>query len=79
MEAILTVAKIPEIELLGFHCHVGSQILESEPFGMAADRLIALLARYRDHFGTQLPELDLGGGYGISYLEEDEELLLLML
>jgi diaminopimelate decarboxylase len=35
---------------------------------MSAERLIALLARYRDEFAIELPELDLGGGYGIAYL-----------
>ena len=37
--------------------------------------MIGLLARHRDEFGQELPELDLGGGYGISYLTEDEALL----
>jgi diaminopimelate decarboxylase len=73
-EAIMTVLKYPELQLLGFHSHIGSQILDPEPFGIAADRLIGLLARFRDHFGSELTELDLGGGYGISYLEEDEPL-----
>ena len=46
-----------------------------EAFGIAADRLIGLAGRYRDEFGEELPELDLGGGYGISYLPEDDALL----
>ena len=73
--AVLAVRKHPEIELRGFHSHIGSQILSMDAFGTAADRLIAFLARYRDEFKTELPELDLGGGYGISYLESDEPLL----
>lgn len=73
-QAILAVRGCPDLELLGFHSHIGSQILETEPFGLAADRLIALLAKYRDEFTNELSELDLGGGYGISYLEEDEPL-----
>lgn len=73
-QALLAVREHPSIELRGFHSHIGSQILEIEPFGIAADRLIALLAQYRDSFGEQLPELDLGGGYGIAYLPEDDEL-----
>jgi diaminopimelate decarboxylase len=56
------------LELRGFHAHIGSQILETEPFEISAERLIALLAKYRNEFSAELPELDLGGGYGIAYL-----------
>lgn len=72
--AIQAVQRHPEIELRGFHSHIGSQILSMDAFGIAADRLIILLTKYRDEFGGELPELDLGGGYGIAYLPEDEEL-----
>jgi diaminopimelate decarboxylase len=64
----------PELELRGFHSHIGSQIFGTESFQLAADRLIALLGKYRDTYGKELPELDLGGGYGIAYLPEDETL-----
>ena len=60
-----------EISLQGFHCHIGSQIFSSEGFTVSAQRLIALLAKYQKEFGTALPELDLGGGYGIAYLPGD--------
>ncbi len=73
-EAVLAVRKHSEIELRGFHGHIGSQILSMDAFEVAADRLIALLGQYRDEFGAELPELDLGGGYGISYLPTDEPL-----
>ena len=64
----------PELELRGFHSHIGSQIFGTESFELAADRLISLLAKYRDTYSKELPELDLGGGYGIAYLPEDETL-----
>ena len=73
-DAIVAARGHPEIELCGFHSHIGSQILSMDAFGIAADRLIGLLARYRDEFDHELPELDLGGGYGISYLPEDDPL-----
>lgn len=66
--AIEAVRNQPSLELRGFHSHVGSQIFGVESFELAAERLIALLAKYRDAFGTELPELDLGGGYAIAYL-----------
>lgn len=74
-EAIIATRSHTEIELCGFHSHIGSQILSMDAFGIAADRLIGLLGRYRDEFNQELPELDLGGGYGISYLPEDDALL----
>jgi diaminopimelate decarboxylase len=73
--AILATRSHPEIEMCGFHTHIGSQILSMEAFGVAVDRLIELAGRYRDEFGEELSELDLGGGYGISYLPEDDALL----
>jgi diaminopimelate decarboxylase len=73
-KAIEEVRKHPSIELRGLHAHIGSQILDTDSFEISAERLIALLAKYRDAFGAELPELDLGGGYGIHYLPGDEEL-----
>ena len=66
--AITQVRKNSSLELRGFHAHIGSQILETESFEISAQRLIALLAKYRDEYSAELPELDLGGGYGIAYL-----------
>ncbi len=62
----------PGINLLGVHCHIGSQIFESEGFELAAKRLLGFLSEVRDRHGVELPELDLGGGYGIAYTEADE-------
>ncbi|MBG6223604.1 diaminopimelate decarboxylase [Arthrobacter sp. CAN_A2] len=62
----------PGINLLGVHCHIGSQIFEPEGFELAAQRLLGFLAEVRDRHGVELAELDLGGGYGIAYTEEDE-------
>lgn len=66
--AIQDVRAQSVLDLRGFHCHIGSQIFGHESFELAAERLISLLARYRDEFNVELPELDLGGGYGIAYL-----------
>ena len=67
-DAISAIHAEPSLELLGLHSHIGSQIFKSEGFAAAAKKLITLLARHRDTYGRQLPELDLGGGYGIAYL-----------
>ena len=73
-QAIEATRNHASISLRGFHAHIGSQILDTDSFEISAERLIALLAQYRDIFNEELPELDLGGGYGIAYLPGDEEL-----
>ena len=69
--AIAAVRSHSSLELRGFHAHIGSQIFGYESFELSAERLISLLAKYRDEFKIELPELDLGGGYGIAYLPGD--------
>jgi diaminopimelate decarboxylase len=71
-DAIMAVRSHPSLELRGFHAHIGSQIFGYESFELSAERLIRLLAKYRDEFKSELPELDLGGGYGIAYLPGEE-------
>ncbi len=70
--AVEKISSIAELELRGVHCHIGSQIFGTEAFEIAADRLIAFMAKYRDSYGAVLPELDLGGGFGIAYLPNEE-------
>jgi len=72
--AISQVRKHSSIELRGFHAHIGSQIFENDSFEISAQRLIELLAKYRDEYSAELPELDLGGGYGIAYLPGESSL-----
>ena len=67
-DAIAAIKSEPSLQLAGLHSHIGSQIFQSEGFAAAAEKLIGLLARYRDTYGAELPELDLGGGYGIAYI-----------
>ncbi|MDO5513321.1 diaminopimelate decarboxylase [Corynebacterium sp.] len=62
------------LELVGLHCHVGSQVFDAEGFTMAADRVLGLYSQIHRELGVQLPELDLGGGYGIAYTEDEEPL-----
>ena len=70
--AIEAVRTHPNLELRGIHAHIGSQIFGYKSFEILSERLISLLAQYRDEFKNELPELDLGGGYGIAYLPGDE-------
>ena len=59
------------IELLGLHCHIGSQIFEADGFGVAAEKLLGFVAEIRQTHGVDLAELDLGGGHGIAYTAAD--------
>ncbi|MFI1157291.1 diaminopimelate decarboxylase [Streptomyces sioyaensis] len=65
--AIARVLSQPRLELVGLHCHLGSQITTVKPYLSAVRRLIGLLARIREQHGSTLPELNLGGGHGVAY------------
>ncbi|UBU15110.1 diaminopimelate decarboxylase [Nonomuraea gerenzanensis] len=71
-EAVRRILALPQLELVGLHSHIGSQIVDTAGFEVAARRLTALLVQIKDEHGVVLPELDLGGGYGIAYVEGDE-------
>ncbi|MFI0422197.1 diaminopimelate decarboxylase [Spongiactinospora sp. 9N601] len=71
-EAVRRVLALPQLRLAGLHSHIGSQILDSAGFEVAAQRLAGLLVQIKQEHDVVLPELDLGGGYGIAYTETDE-------
>jgi len=73
-EAIRRVISQRRLELVGLHCHIGSQITDLDAFDLAARRMVGLLAAVRDAHGITLPQLDLGGGFGVPYQEGDPEL-----
>jgi diaminopimelate decarboxylase len=62
------------IQLLGMHCHIGSQIFDTVAFSLAAKKLIAKMIAWRTQFDFVCPVLNLGGGFGIRYTEEDKPL-----
>lgn len=62
------------ISLAGFHCHIGSQIFTADPFIMAVEMMFAFMKEIKDETGF-LPEmLNLGGGLGVRYTEDDPEI-----
>src|SRR6478735_6380193 len=71
-EAVRRLEEAPGIELLGLHSHIGSQIFDSSGFEVAARRVLALQARISEELGMTLPEMDLGGGFGIAYTTQDD-------
>jgi diaminopimelate decarboxylase len=74
LEAVRRVRDLEELELVGLHSHIGSQIFDTDGFELAARRVMDLLLAIHDEHGIELPELDLGGGYGIAYLDGDDPL-----
>ena len=70
-EAVAAAIRHESIELLGLHCHIGSQIFEPDGFALAAEKLLDFLAAMQSKYSIVLPELDLGGGYGIAYTPVD--------
>ena len=62
------------VELVGLHCHIGSQIFDIEPFSDAADIMIRFFADIQKECGVTLSELNLGGGLGVRYTEYDPEI-----
>ena len=62
------------IELKGFHCHVGSQVFDSEVYLATVDIMMGFVKLVRDKLGFVTEKLDLGGGYGVRYTEDQPEI-----
>ncbi len=62
------------LELCGLHCHVGSQVFDEDVYERTVDIMLAFMAEVRDSFGVTLEELNLGGGYGVRYIESDKHI-----
>ena len=65
---------LSNVKLTGLHCHIGSQIFDIDPFVKAAEVMMNLIADVRDKFSYEITELNLGGGYGVKYTENDDPL-----
>lgn len=72
MKAVKLALAQPNLELRGIHAHIGSQIFEIEPFQHEAEVMLSFLAQVKKETGAILPELNLGGGFGIRYTQEDD-------
>ena len=72
MEAVKQALASSSLNLVGVHCHIGSQIHEVTPFIRAAEVMVQFMADVRQETGHTLGELNLGGGYGIRYTDEDD-------
>ena len=64
----------PNLNVAGFHCHVGSQVFWEDVFERSVMVMMAFIRTVFDHCGYLPEELDLGGGYGVRYVENDPEI-----
>lgn len=71
MEIVKTAISLDGIELCGLHCHIGSQIFDIQPFSDAADIMIKFIAQINNECSFKIQELNLGGGLGVRYTEND--------
>jgi len=73
-EAVRRVLAHPILDLVGLHCHIGSQVSDPALYGEAIRRMIAAMADIRARHGVILTELNIGGGHAIPYVPGDREL-----
>ena len=73
-EAVKLCKDLKNIELKGLHCHIGSQIFDNAPFVEAAVVMLTLYKKIKDELGIVFEDLNLGGGFGIKYTNEDDPL-----
>ncbi|MBP3697442.1 MAG: diaminopimelate decarboxylase [Clostridia bacterium] len=71
LEAAKAALTMPNLKLRGLHCHIGSQIFDIDPFELAAEVMLDLYKQIKDETGAELDELNLGGGFGIKYVDGD--------
>ncbi|AMX83019.1 diaminopimelate decarboxylase [Geobacillus subterraneus] len=71
-EAFRRVMGSPAFQLLGVHCHIGSQIFETAGFVLAAQKVFTKMAEWNKEHGFVPSVINLGGGFGIRYTEEDD-------
>ncbi|MBC7558417.1 MAG: diaminopimelate decarboxylase [Dermatophilaceae bacterium] len=72
-EAVRAILGHPEqLSLLGLHSHIGSQIFDTSGFEVATRRVLGLHLKVEREYGLRLPELDLGGGFGIAYTTQHD-------
>ncbi|MGB9976227.1 diaminopimelate decarboxylase [Thermovenabulum sp.] len=72
--AVKTAVKMKTVNLIGLHCHIGSQIFETQPFKDAGIIMMELVKTIKDEFNYEIEELDFGGGFGIKYTKDDKPL-----
>lgn len=71
LEIVKAALECENIELMGYHCHIGSQVFEHTPFSDAAKVMLKFIADTKAETGYEAKILNLGGGFGVRYVESD--------
>ena len=74
IEAVEKALELKNIILKGFHCHIGSQIFEIKPFLLATEKMLNFIKLAEEKTNFKADELNLGGGFGIKYVEGEVDL-----
>lgn len=74
LEGYRAASQMKNVEIVGIHSHIGSQILDTSPFEEAVKKIMELVGRIKKDLGVALKLVDLGGGLGIPYKPEEKEL-----
>ena len=74
LEAIRKVNALKHVEFVGIHCHIGSQIFELKPFELAVEKMTDFIVKINEELNLTVKELNMGGGYGVTYTDEDKPL-----
>lgn len=70
--AVESLKKYENLNLIGIHAHIGSQIFDINPYLDEVDIMLNLVKEIKDRYGIEIKEVDLGGGFGVYYTEEDK-------
>lgn len=74
LDAVSLIIQQGNLEFTGIHCHIGSQIFELKPFEIAVDRMTDFIKKINSDLQIEVNELNMGGGYGVSYIDTDKPL-----
>lgn len=71
-EIVKLASQMENVTVVGVHCHIGSQIFELEPFKLAAKTMLSFIGMINEKYNIDIQELNLGGGFGIKYVDEEK-------
>jgi len=71
-EIVKYANSLSNLNVVGVHCHIGSQIFDIDPFVLAAEKMMNFISDIKAKYGIEIKELNLGGGYGIKYLSSHD-------
>ncbi len=76
IDVIKHVLSLKNLTLKGLHCHIGSQIFEDKSFKIAVEKMVDFYKRVGNITGAEFDTLDIGGGFGIYYTDDDKKMTL---